>query len=133
MTEQTELEKEFLEAHSEVEKKYGHAGDWDNYIKHLFYWEKDWLKRPEDLDRLVKSDNPDVRKLVAEFKRDKDLDKLVNDPDEDVRVAVVLGGREQDILALFDDPSEDVHLALRVIIKQKLEDLKFLQQRLEEK
>ena len=58
---------------------------------------------------------------------------MVNDPDEDVRVAVVLGGREQDILALFDDPSEDVHIALRVIIKKKLDDLKFLQQKLEEK
>lgn len=47
-----------------------------------------WLKRPADLDKLVKSQNTRVREVVASMGRDKDLDVLVNDPDYSVRSMV---------------------------------------------
>ncbi|MGU9947218.1 hypothetical protein ACQ5RZ_10215 [Lactobacillus delbrueckii subsp. bulgaricus] len=62
-----------------------------------------WLKRPADLDKLVKSQNTRVREVVASIGRDKDLDVLVNDPERDVRLQVAEWGREKDVDVLVND------------------------------
>lgn len=123
MTEQTELEKEFLDSINDM--KQVHAD-----------WTEKWFDRPEDLDKLVKSDDYQVRCYVANIGRDKDLDQLVNDEDDLVRANVVDMGRKQDILVLIGDPSEYVQEALRTQIEWNFEDLDYLQKKvkiLEEK
>lgn len=95
-----ELEKEFLES-------YNIASDYSSDA--MDDWKQEWLKRPEDLDKLVKSDDLEVKKNLAWVGRDKDLDILASDPDPRVRAAVASdGGQPQYLDRLVSDPDSGV-------------------------
>lgn len=119
-----ELEKEFLES-------YNIASDYSSDA--MDDWKQEWLKRPEDLDKLVKSDDLEVKKNLAWVGRSQDLDKLVSDKEEVVRASVAWRGRDQDLLALIGDPDPYVQEAVRDRIERKFEELKDLRQRLEKR
>ena len=70
--------------------------------------EKYWQQSGEQLDQLVKSDDPILRSVAACYGRDKDLDKLVNDKDAEVRSYVAEQGRAEDLDKLVNDPDENV-------------------------
>lgn len=70
--------------------------------------EKYWQQSGEQLDQLVKSDDPILRSVAACYGRDKDLDKLVNDKDAEVRSYVAEQGRDEDLDKLVNDPDENV-------------------------
>ena len=70
--------------------------------------EKYWQQSGEQLDQLVKSDDPTLRSVAACYGRDKDLDKLVNDKDAEVRSYVAEQGRDEDLDKLVSDPDENV-------------------------
>lgn len=75
-------------------------------------WRSGWRKRSDDLDVLVKDQDPAIRIWVADIGREQDLDVLVKDPDWMVRMAVVGWNRDQDLDILVDDP--DWHVRWRV-------------------
>lgn len=70
--------------------------------------EKYWQQSGEQLDQLVKSDDPILRSIAACYGRDKDLDKLVSDKDAEVRSYVAEQGRDKDLDKLVNDPDENV-------------------------
>lgn len=70
--------------------------------------EKYWKQSGEQLDQLVKSDDPVLRSVAACYGRDKDLDKLVRDSDAEVRSYVAEQGRDEDLDKLVNDPDENV-------------------------
>lgn len=70
--------------------------------------EKYWQQSGEQLDQLVKSDDPILRSVAACYGRDKDLDKLVSDKDAEVRSYVAEQGRDKDLDKLVNDPDENV-------------------------
>lgn len=129
MTEQTELEKEFLDSVNDTDREESKHESISEQVKIMHDWEQKWFDRPEDLDKLVKSDNWKVRCYVASVGRGKDLDQLVNDEEDVVRANVVRRGRKQDILALIGDPSEMVQDSLRRQIKLKFKDLEYCQEK----
>lgn len=130
MAEQTELEKELLNSVTDLEQK---TSEWKGFLHEEaeMYddWRQKWLDRPEDLDKLVKSNNWEIRMDVAYIGRGKDLDQLVNDEEDVVRANVVRRGRKQDILALIGDPSKYVQEALRTQIELNFEDLEYCQEK----
>ena len=60
-------------------------------------------KQGEELDILVKDEDFEVRKVVAEFGRPEDLDFLVKDKKISVRRAVMKHQRKQDLEILKND------------------------------
>lgn len=83
-------------------------------------WRSGWKKRPDDLDVLVKDQDPAIRIRVADIGREQDLDVLVKDPDWMVRMAVVGWKREQDLDVLVSDP--DWHVRWRVAVMSRPQD-----------
>lgn len=92
--------------------------DLEKYARWMIQWRKSDDKidkqnlvdngSDEDLDRLVRDADPDVRQAVAENGRPKDLDILVDDPDWRVRNEVAWHERPQDLDKLVYDKNENV-------------------------
>lgn len=101
----TRLEKEFYKSYQENGVEYRIKDGVKNFTD-------EWLKRPEDLDKLVKSDEYTIRAKVVDVGRDKDLDILVKDPSEYVRYAVAMNGRDKDLDRLVHDPDWEVRQAV---------------------
>lgn len=106
-----ELREEFLQSYW-AKEDLGTNMDFDTVDAVEAAWRSGWKKRSDDLDVLVKDQDPAIRIRVADIGREQDLDVLVKDPDWMVRMAVVGWKRNQDLDILVND--SDWHVRWRV-------------------